>query len=133
MGWLARHWPLTLGMAMVAALVSGVALSFTSPPHPGPFAGLGSAGPGFTNRDLARALGDSGDLFVSPWITCRTRSGRVDNRPFNRRCLRRDMEGPCYPGTGETRTAIFVRIRARRYHVVDERVLWVAPACASVA
>jgi hypothetical protein len=95
--------------------------------------GLGSAGPGFTNRDLARALGDSGDLFVSPWITCRTRSGRVDNRPFNRRCLRRDMEGPCYPGTGETRTAIFVRIRARRYHVVDERVLWVAPACASVA
>jgi hypothetical protein len=116
-----------LAAGMVGALVCGVAISLASPPINGPF-----ADPGFTNQDLARALGDSGDLFVSPWITCRTRSGRVDHRRFNRRCLRRDVEGLCYPGTGETRTAIFVWIRQDRYHVVGTRSIGIYEPCAPV-
>jgi len=97
--------PGVLGVTMVAALAYAVALSFTSPPHSGPLAST----------------------------ACRARGGRLDHRPFNRRCVRGDMEGLCYTGTGETRTAIFVCVRGRRYHVVDERVVWVAPPCAPVA
>ena len=128
MKWIGRHWPGLLATVMVGTLVCGLAISLTSPPNTGPF-----ADPGFTNHDLARALGDSGDLFVSPWITCRTRSGRVDHRRFNRRCLRRDMEGLCYSGTGETRTAIFVWIRQNRYHVVATRSVGIYEPCASIA
>jgi hypothetical protein len=87
----------------------------------------------FTNGDLAHALGDTGDSFATPWITCRTRRGSIGTGTYNRRCLRIDIAGLCYPGTGETRTAIFVRVGRRGYHVVDERPVWVSPPCASVA
>lgn len=128
MGWLVRHWRGMLAAVVVGALVYAAAVSLTLTPSGGPV-----ENPGFTNHDLARALGDSGDLFAPPWITCRIRSGRVDSRTFNRRCLRRDVYGLCSPGTGETRTVIFVNVHGRRYDVVDERVVWVAPPCASVA
>ena len=122
MGWFDRRWWQVLVTVALAAMACTAAISLTAPPGREPF----------TNDDLAHALGDTGNLF-GPSVTCRAHRGSIDEAAYNRRCIRIDLEGFCYPGTGETDTAIVVRVRGRRYHVVGERVLWVAPACASVA
>jgi hypothetical protein len=122
MGWFDRHWWQVLVTVAFAAIACAAAISLTAPPIRAPF----------TNDDLAHVLGDTDNLF-GPSVTCKTQRGRIYAATYNRRCLRVDLGGFCYPGTGETRTAVFVRVHARRYHIVDERVLWVAPPCDSVA
>jgi len=82
--------------------------------------------------DLARALGDTDNLF-GPSMTCKSQTGTIAEDAYDRRCLRIDLEGLCYPGTGERDTAIFVRIRRNRYHVVGTRSVGIYESCASVA
>jgi hypothetical protein len=123
MSWLKRQWWWwVLVTGAITAVVLLVAINLTARTRAG-----------YTNASLARALGDTGGSFATPWITCRARRGSTGTETYNRRCLRIDIYGLCSPGTGEVRTAIFVRVRRHGYDVVDEKTVWVSPPCASVA
>lgn len=112
-----RHWWWVTVTATIAVLVVGVGIGLTTPP----------TADVMTNADLAHALGDTGSVFVS--ITCRTQRGSLGTNAYNRRCLRIDIDGLCYAGTGETRTAVFVRVGRHGYHVIDRRTVGHSPPC----
>ena len=118
MGWIGRHWPRLLVTVMMAALAFGVAVSLTSPP----------TRLTLTNEKLATALGDTGDAFGTPRVTCRSRSGIILHVAYNRLCMRTDIDGFVCPAN-ETKTEILVRVRDDRYHIVDEWVAWAGDAC----
>jgi hypothetical protein len=113
-----RCWVLVTGT--IAVLVVAVGIGYTTP----------STRDGLTNRDLAHALGDDG-LFHT--IRCSTQRGSTGTDVYNRRCMRIDIDGLCYPGTGETRWAILVRVRSHSYRVVDTKIVSASPPCESVA